>query len=219
MAIGSKAVLAYLRQHPEFLQTHAAELGYCAVAEEGKVLSFRQGSVDALRHKTERMAAQLAVMLDNAEYNRETAAKLQRFNCRLLGAKTVGQLFQAASAALREDFALPNHAFRVMRLPENKARIPPALQAADDTVLQGVWADAQAPECGTRMADAARALLAAGAESFLQLPVSHKGQLLAVLLVGHEDPGYFHAGLGTELVSHMADSLAAALVRLMGLAD
>ena len=79
MTIASEAVLAYLQQHPEFLHTHAAELGYRAAAAEGKVLSFQQGRVDALKHKTERMAAQLAVMLDNAEYNRRTAAKLQRF--------------------------------------------------------------------------------------------------------------------------------------------
>lgn len=217
MAIGSKAVLAYLQQHPEFLHTHAAELGYRAV-DEGKVLSFQQGSVAALKHKTDRMAAQLAVMLDNAEYNRDTAAKLQRFNCWLLGANTVGQLFQAASQALVEDFGLPTHVFKVMRLPENKARIPQALRA--DAALQQVWSGLQAPVCGTRIAAAARALLphTPVPESFLQLPVRHQGELVAVLLVGHEDADYFHADLGTDLVSAMADSLAAALVRMMRLA-
>ena len=108
-----------------------------------------------------------------------------------------------------------------MRLPENKARIPQAVQAADDAALQQAWQNLHAPECGTRIADAVRVLLADSpvAESFLQLPVRHSGELLAVLLIGHEDAAYFHADLGTELVSDMADSLAAALVRLMGLAD
>ena len=86
MALNEQTVLAYVQQHPEFLQTHAQTLGIRA--DETKILSFNQGSLNVLKQKTERMAAQLAQMLDDAERNRSTTAKLLAFNHRLLAARS-----------------------------------------------------------------------------------------------------------------------------------
>lgn len=218
MALNEQAVLAYVQEHPEFLQTHAQTLGIRA--DEAKILSFNQGSLNILRQKTERMAAQLAQMLDDAERNRSTTAKLLAFNRRLLAANTVGQLGQACGDSLAADFALPHHVLKIVHAPANKARIPVALQAADNRALKKAWAPLSSPQCGQNLPEPVAALLADSPPlgSFLQLPVRCGDVLLAVLLIGHEDAAYFHAGLETDLVAEMAQSLSVALGRMMGLA-
>ena len=217
MALNEQAVLAYVQEHPEFLQTHAQTLGIRA--DEAKILSFNQGSLDALKQKTERMAAQLAQMLEDAEGNRQTTAKLLAFNRRLLSANTMGQLWQACGDSLNQDFGLPHHALQVLQAPRNKARIPAAVQAVDKVDLQQAWRGLAAPVCGHQVPAAVRALFAGKPvlESFLQLPVWWGGCLLAVLVIGHEERDYFHAGLETDLVAEMAQSLAVAAGRMMGL--
>lgn len=218
MALNEQEVLAYLQQHDDFLHTHAQVLGIRL--NEAKVLSFNQGSLAALRQKTERMGAQLLQMLADAEGNRITAVKLQTFNQRLLSANTLGQLWQASSSSLRTDFALPHHALQLLIPPRNKARVPAAIQAASNGELRLAWKKLSAPRCDTRVPKPVRALFGSEPvlESFLQLPIQHKGALWAVLVIGHEDPGYFHADLQTDLVAAMANSLAAAMSRIMGLA-
>ncbi len=218
MALNEQTVLAYVQQRPEFLQTHAQTLGIRA--DESKILSFNQGSLNVLKQKTERMAAQLAQMLDDAERNRSTTAKLLAFNHRLLAANTVGQLAQACSDSLSEDFALPHHVLKIVQAPANKARIPQAVQAADNSALKKAWGKLSAPQCGQHLPEPVAALLAKSPPlgSFLQLPVWRDDVLLAVLLIGHEDADYFHADLETDLVAEMAQSLSVALGRMMGLA-
>ncbi len=217
MAIDEQTLLDCLRQDPQFLHRHAAELGIRF--DEAKIRSFNQGSLDALRHKTERMAAQLAQMLDDAETNRQLSAKLIRFNQQLLRANTLGQLWQAASDSLQQDFGLPYHSMRLLQKPANAAHLPVALDAGSDPALQTAWDTLEAPRCSHHLPEAVAALLPAEPvlESFLQLPVWLGEDLLAVVVIGHPDADHFHPDLETELVSGMADSLAIAMGRIMGL--
>lgn len=209
-------ILAYLRTHPEFLINHAEELGVRPV--EGKVLSFNQGSLDVLKHKTEKMAVQVAQMLNDAEQNREISHKLLMFNQKLLSANTLGQLWRAAENSLTDDFQLPCHVLMILAKPKHKVRVPVALDYTNRQDLQSIWSKVKKPICGHRLPDVAYALFDGTLvlESFLQLPIYYDNTLLAVLLIGHEQADYFHPDLATDLVETMANSLAVAMARMMG---
>lgn len=216
MNANEQNVLAWLQQHPAFLHEHATALGLRP--DEAKIRSFNQGTVAALKEKTERMANQLAQMLADTEQNQRTHGKLLAFNRALLSANTLAQLAQAASTSLRTDFALPHHVLKILQPAHNKAHLPVALNACDDAVLHTAWADLTAPRCSQRLPAVVAELLPADVSlnSFLQLPVCDQHGLLAVLVIGHEAGDYFHPGLATDLVADMAQSLSVAMSRIMG---
>ncbi|WP_373700003.1 DUF484 family protein, partial [Neisseria dentiae] len=86
-------VLAFLREHPDFLAEHADELG--VRLRDEKVRSFAQAQVAASQLKIEKMAAQLKTMLADSEANRTTMLRQLALDVQLLGSNTAGQLIHA----------------------------------------------------------------------------------------------------------------------------
>ncbi|WP_066567484.1 DUF484 family protein [Snodgrassella sp. CFCC 13594] len=216
MAISEQTILHYLQAHPDFLPKHAEALGIRL--PESKILSFQQGSLQALKLKTEKMAQQLSVMLANAEENQATTAKLLSFNRHLLAVNTVNQCIDTVMLSLAEDFHLP-HAGLFISMAVEKVRVKAAYDVHSQKAVMQAVNKLKEPLCGTHIAPALLALLPqqAALESFLQLPVVWMDHTIAVLLIGHEDATYFHEALATDFVESMADSLSVVLARLLRL--
>lgn len=211
-------VLAFLREHPDFLAEHADELG--VRLRDEKVRSFAQAQVAASQLKIEKMAAQLETMLADSEANRTTMLRQLALDVQLLGANTAGQLIHALYRSLQEDFGLQRFVLKVAVKPKNKARIP------DEAVVFGNVAAAaeitalKKPLLGNKISREMKALLPDGcgavAESFLQLPIPIGRGTGAVLLVADADVNRFTEGLATEAVEYMAAAVGTALSRIMG---
>lgn len=211
-------VLAFLREHPDFLAEHAGDLG--VRLRDEKVRSFAQAQVAASQLKIEKMASQLQTMLADSEANRKTMLRQLALDVQLLGANTAGQLIHALYRSLREDFGLQQFALKIAVRPKNKARIPDEAVVFADTKAGAEIAALKKPLLGNKISKEMRALLPDGgsmaAESFLQLPVPIGGATGAVLLAADADVNRFAEGLATESVEYMAAAVGAALSRIMG---
>lgn len=212
-----KNILAFLREHPDFLAEHAEELG--VRLRDEKVRSFAQAQIAAAQMKIEKMSAQLQTMLADSEANRNTMFRQLALDVKLLKANTAGQLVQALYDSLQQDFGLQQFALKIAAAPKNKARIPDDAAIAPDSVVWHEITALEKPLLGNKISKEMRSLLPEHdtvAESFVQLPIKIGGSTGAVLLAADSDVDRFAEGLNTESVEYMAQAVGAALSRIMG---
>lgn len=211
-------VLAFLREHPDFLAEHAEELG--VRLRDEKVRSFAQAQVAASQLKIEKMAFQLQTMLADSAANRTTMLRQLALDVRLLGVNTAGQLIHVLYRSLREDFGLQQFALKIAVKPKNKARIPDEAAVFGCVKVSEKIAALEKPLLGNKISQEMQALLPGGcgavAESFLQLPIPIGGATGAVLVAADADANRFAEGLATESIGYMAAAVGAALSRIMG---
>lgn len=210
-------ILAYLQAHPEFLLTHAQTLGIRPA--EGRVQSFAQAQWQAQQQKTANMTRQLVQMMQEADANFQTTARLTAFVRRLLAANTLPQAFKAVSGSLNEDFGLPQHRLLLLESPPRHSTLPEAHRLPDSHPAHAALRQLAQPQCGSRIQAAVLKLLpqeGRGLESFLLLPVAFGGRNIAVLLAGDADEHRFTPDMPTDFVRGLADCTAAALARIGG---
>lgn len=215
MSIKEADVRAFLHAQPEWLYEHAAEFNLRPI--ESKIMSLQQGRMQFMQRKTEKMASQLVQMLGEADANHTLMAKFMAFDRRLLLVNTVAQWQRAISDGLKNEFALPDFALKIVTEAPKSVRIPASL-IADDKV-KAVAKKLNKPICGNLPVVVLRELLPVQPrlESFLQLPLRWQEQTLAILIVGHEDEAHFTSDMATEWVNYMAENMAVVLARLLKL--
>ncbi|WP_100089611.1 DUF484 family protein [Snodgrassella alvi] len=215
MSIDEAKVRAFLHAQPQWLYEHAAEFNLRPI--ESKILSFQQGKMQVMQRKTEKMASQLIQMLGDADANHTLMAKFMAFDQRLLTVNTVTQWQCAIRDGLKNEFALSYYALKIVAdIPKN-VRVPVTLLA--ENRIKAISEKLTAPVCGALPAAALLELLPAQPrlESFLQLPLLWKDQVLAILVIGHENEAHFAPDMATEWVTAMADNMAIVLARLLKL--
>ncbi|WP_239324455.1 DUF484 family protein [Snodgrassella gandavensis] len=215
MSIDEAKVRAFLHAHPQWLYEHAAEFNLRPI--ESKILSFQQGKMQVMQRKTEKMASQLIQMLGDADANHTLMAKFMAFDQRLLTVNTVAQWQRAIRDGLKNEFALSHYALKIVtHIPKN-VRVPVTLLADDK--IKVISEKLTAPVCGALPVAALLELLPTQPrlESFLQLPLLWKDQVLAILVIGHENEAHFAPDMATEWVTAMADNMAIVLARLLKL--
>lgn len=215
MSIKEADVRAFLHAQPEWLYEHAAEFNLRPI--ESKIMSFQQGRMQFMQRKTEKMASQLVQMLGEADANHTLMAKFMAFDRRLLLVNTVAQWQRAIHDGLKNEFALPDFALKIVTEAPKSVRIPASL-IADDKV-KAVAKKLNKPICGNLPVVVLRELLPVQPrlESFLQLPLRWQEQTLAILIVGNEDEAHFTSDMATEWVNYMAENMAVVLARLLKL--
>ena len=72
--MNSAEILRYLKEHPEFLIQHAAELNIRV--SESKVRSFAEAQIAAAEKKIDNIAHNMAQVADNAEVNKRTMQRI-----------------------------------------------------------------------------------------------------------------------------------------------
>ncbi|WP_037585909.1 DUF484 family protein [Stenoxybacter acetivorans] len=218
-SVNVQQVLAFLENHPDFLVQYAEKLGFRP--QENKVLSFNQGKLAQMQQKSERTHTLMQQIIADTQHNSIVMQKLLAFTHRLLLTANLTQLVKAVDAGLRQDFSLPNYAFKILPPEISKAKIPKILLWQTEISAEAA-ADFYHVQCGSQIHAAIQALLIQqnpSLMSFLQLPVVWQGKTIAFLAIGHEDSGYFHADLSTDLAAQLAANLAAVLARLLRLPE
>ncbi len=215
-AIAIDDVVAFLKDHPDFLIEYAHELGY----EEhgGKVRSFTEAQLAAQKSKNQKAHERLQFLIQNAKDNDATIEKMLKMDLALMAVNTVKQLYASVKQVLTGEFGMPNFALKVAVQGNNKnIRMPEALKMSD-ALLQTIQ-NASNIRCTQKVLhdDLWLDLDASQAESFLYLPlfIANTDVADGMLIIAHQDPQHFSSDLQTDCVAHLATAIGVSLKRVL----
>ncbi len=208
-ALNSDDILAYLREHPEFLQQYPQALEHQRLDHEcGDATSLVERQVKTLRQRIQDYADKLSELLSSARRNDVQFEKTKRLIVELSACDTLA----ATAAALNHSFVNEFHAHtvRLILLQEHAEQHDNLLQITDPIAQQPLlsmldekaWAFChQVP--GTALAD-----LLDNTEETIQscaiLPVRRQQQTIAVIIVASTSEDHYTQGLDTLFLNHVA---------------
>lgn len=212
----ARDVAQYLREHPEFFETHADEIAEIFVPHPhgGHAIPIAERQILTLREKNAELSAKLAELIRFGHENDATIERLHRSTIALFAAPDLETTLAVLTHSLREDFAVPLVAVRLWgRVPE-QSYLPEL--AATSVELREYAAALDAPQCGSApMAESRDWFDAADAPaSFAYLPL-RSGTTFGVLALASAEPQRFHAGIGTVYLARLAELASVAIARYL----
>lgn len=214
--ISAAQVKAYLRQHPEFFEQHAALLTDIKLPSPhgNGVISLGERQQLAQRDKIRVLQSLMDQMISNAEENEATSLKVHQFCLKLLEQRSFSTLKLLISETLRTDFNVTDTQIRIWVKPSNNAIAnDPVFTQVSDTFSDWVSALEQ-PYCGS-LPDVAAGLPDNALQSFAFIPLykSPSDQhAFGVLMLGAADAQRFKTDMGTLYLERMGELIAAALL-------
>ena len=208
--IGSRAVLAYLRRHPEFLEEHpeALRLLRPPSREVGEgVVDFQRFLYDRQRQDVARLNTEYRNLLAVCRGNLASQTRVHKASLAILAAPSFGQLLQIVTT----DLAVVLDVDVVTLAVENKAGITPRFPVQGIQLLKAGTVEDLLGEDRAVLYEAdmpGDALLFGGAaglvrsQALLRLRFGRESPT-GLLCVGTRKPGRFHPGLGTELLGYL----------------
>jgi hypothetical protein len=207
-------VVAYLRQHPEFFESHAEALAeiYIAHPHGGRAISISERQILTLRDRSKQLEGKLREVIQFGEENDAISEKVHRISLALLESQDIRGVLNKVYLSLREDFAVPHVALRVWRgnghdgLPE----FGPVSDATHDFAasLANPYCSAHAMvDTGALFGDASAHL-----RSFSYLPL-RDGDTFGLLALASEDARRFYPEMGTLYLKRLGELIAAAITR------
>lgn len=214
--ISAFQVKAYLRNHPEFFEQHAALLTDITLPSPhgNGVISLSERQQLAQRDKIRVLQSLMDQMISNAEENEATSLKVHHFCLKLLEQRSFSTLKLLISETLHTDFNVTDTQIRIWVKPSNNA-------IANDPVFTQVsdafndWVSAlKQPYCGS-LPEVASGLLDNALQSFSFIPLYKNPSdqhAFGVLMLGADDAQRFKADMGTLYLERMGELIAAALL-------
>lgn len=226
------SVVEYLRDHPDFFNTHTGLLAEIHVPHQSHgAVSLIERQVIVLREQNQDIKRQLQALVQVARDNDRLNQRVQQLTLTLLEAKDLNTTLRVLANSLHEDFradALVLCLFgRTPRLPEYdesgllRLRSLPAEQL--DTSFGGLLATGK-PLCGHLRRGQLNALF----EDQEQDPAGQIGSAVVLALgtpggdtparygllgIGSRDGKRYHAGMGTLFLSYLGDLIGRAIAR------
>lgn len=212
MTLNSESVARWLKEHPDFFETHNALLADLQLPHPHgtHTISLAERQLLALREKNHLLEARLEELIGYAETNDGTSAKVHRLALALARATTLLAVLDAVRHLLQEDFSVPGTAIRLWGLPQDRER--PEFSPASDALREFVNALA-APHCSHEaVLDSGQwiAGLAPAPQSFALLPLRDTETFGAVLLAS-PDRQRFYPDMGTFYLTRIGELVSAAL--------
>ncbi|MBP6345331.1 DUF484 family protein [Neisseriaceae bacterium CLB008] len=211
------SLLDFLKNHPEFLLTHAKILGI--QPNNDKITAFAEVKLQANEIRTQRMEQHLNDVIDNARHNQALIETLFNLDHALIGATSLADITTALTKAMTEGFDLP---YYVLKLVQPAHSIQPTLPAAlllnEGGKAYEKLNQLKRSVCDQYLADDVLAWLPPSAttlQSFLKVPLLTPEQgFMGVLIVASPNPQHFGPEQDTHYMDHLAQNLGAALNRL-----
>ncbi len=217
--IDGRAVIAYLRRHPEFLDNHpeALRLLRPPTREIGAgVLDFQHFLLERQRLDLARLGTEHKSLLATSRGNLASQSRIHKAVLAILAAASFEQLFQTVTV----DLAVLLDVDIVTIAVESEAMAPPRtlhgihlLKAGTVDALLGP--DKAAALDAEASGDPALFGGAAGlvrSQALLRLGFG-KANPTGLLCIGTRKPGRFHPGLGTELLGFLARALSVTIAQ------
>lgn len=208
-ALSGREVVAYLRQHPDFLDRHPEALRLLRPTREiaGGVLDFQHFLLERLRGQLMRLTAEHRALLATSRGNLASQSRVQKAVLAILTAASFEQLLHIVTTDLAVlldvdivTIGVESTATPTARLPVHGIHLLPA-----GTVEARLGSDRSVLFGADVAADPALYGAAAGlvrSQALLRLGFG-RGAPAGLLCIGARKPGRFHPGLGTELLSFL----------------
>jgi len=205
-------IAAFLRRHPEFLETHADLFAELRVPHPyaSRAISLGERQILTLRAKIKELEWHLSGLIHQAKGNETINNTLAQWCAQMLAEADAAQLPRhiVHVSAL---FDLPAVALRLWDLPglsDGEFTVDVTPQSRDFA------ASLTAPVCGAAINPAVAAWLSAPAASLAVIPLSCQGARVGLLVLGSDDAERFTPDMGTEFLSMLGELASAALGRL-----
>jgi uncharacterized protein len=212
--IGARDVIAYLRQHPDFLERHpeAIPLVQPPARKTGDgVLDFQHFLVERLRRDLVRLQDEQKSLIATSRGNLAGQCRVHKAVVAMLRAQSFEHLLQIVTTDLAVlidvdvvMLGVESAAARMTRLPVQGIHL---LRSGTVDALLGPNRDALLSN--SIQADPVLFGAAAGlvrSQALLRLSISRSGPV-GLMCVGTRKPDTFHPGLGTELLTFLARAL------------
>lgn len=216
--ISGRDVVAYLRQHPDFLNRHPEALRILhsparEIAPESgdEVLDFQHFLLERLRRDLVRVNTEHRTLLTTSRGNLASQSRVHKAVVAILAASSFETLFQIVTTDLAVlldvdvvTIAVESAATPTARLPLNgllllKSGTVESLLGEERTALLS----AEVHGDPTLFGGAAGLVRS---QALLRLSFG-RGSPVGLLCIGARKPGRFHPGLGTELLTFLARAL------------
>ncbi len=225
------SVVDYLRDHPEFFNTHTGLLAEIQVPHQSHgAISLIERQVTVLRDQNQDIKRQLQALVHVARDNDRLNQRVQRLTLALLAAKDLNATLRVIANSLHEDFRADALVLCLLgktpRLPERDETGQLRLRRLLPDDLDGSFATLLAtgkPLCGHLRRSQLNALFedeaadpAAQIGSAVVLALKSPGEVparLGLLGIGSRDNKRYHAGMGTLFLSFLGELIGHALAR------
>ncbi|MFM7396354.1 MAG: DUF484 family protein [Gammaproteobacteria bacterium] len=194
-------VAQYLKQHPDFFDSHPELLEHLHVPHGGNgTVSLVERQLKVLRERQAASRERLAELVRVARNNDQLADRIHKLTLRLLHAKTSSEVCTQVETSMREDFDV------------TPAYL--ALDAERRPLLESLLS-AGKPRCGHFPEAQRKSLLGeegASIASMALVPIG-PGATLGALLLGSTDVDRFNPAVSTDFLARIGEMIAAALIR------
>jgi len=220
--VSAQDVADYLRNHPDFFESHIPLLTELSIPHVvgGKAVSLVERQVDVLRSNNKKLKKQLDDLVFIARDNDKLSRQINKLVLRIMGAKSINELFGLLQESLRRDFAADAVALRIMvksQYCEDSERNEWVDNPAEMKKLFEKFLKDARPVCG-RLKQAQREFLFEGmaqkVASVAMLPINLDGQAIGLLAIGSYNEQRFRAGMGTAYLGHLSAYLSAILQKM-----
>jgi len=224
--VDERAVVAYLRTHPEFFERNGSLLTNLRVPHQsGAAVSLLEYQVQVLREQRKKLENKLHELVEVARDNDRLNERMHALTLSLMEAGGLEEILLTVQDTLRSDFLADVTALRLFTAPDHGLKADAAAVSdafanvvftqrgdpglsAFDKILHGAK-----PMCGRLRREQLDYLFGERANevaSAVLIPLGRGGKL-GMVAVGSFDRQRYHAGMGTVFLKYLGELISGAL--------
>ena len=208
------AVLAFLENHPDFLQHHAGRFGLKPQADR-VVVSLVDRQMLELKDRVRQLETRLQQLVRHGEANDQTQARTHQLALGLLSCGSIDGIIASIRACFTENFGLVRMA---LRLWHPKAQGQDVFYNGRSDVAY-LTRNLSAPYCGPYVNDEVMSWFPAipVLQSFCQIALrAASGEVFGILVLASDNPERFTFDMHTYYLAQMGELISIALTRVLG---
>jgi uncharacterized protein YigA (DUF484 family) len=209
----SDEVLAFLENHPDFLQHHAERFGLKNSAER-VVISLVDRQMLELKDRTRQLEARLQQLVRHGEANDLIQARSHQLSLALLSARTLDEVVSGLQRCFAQDFELERMALRLWHAhAEGHATL-----YSGRSDIAALTRNLAAPYCGPYVNDEILSWFAPMPvlQSFCQLALrDDSGETFGLLVLASDNPERFTFDMHTHYLAQIGELISCALTRVL----
>ena len=207
--MNKQAIADFLIRNPNFFNEFPTLLAELNIPHPHgtHAVSMSERQLIAMRDKVRMLENKLAELIQFGEENDGISEKLHALTLALVTAKSPQDIAGALALHLREGFAVPHHALRLLA----DGGLDSETTTAITTLLQPVCGALAVPQASDWFGEVSPHL-----KSFACIPlrIAASSPSLGLLVLASEENKRFYAGMGTLYLSRLGQVVAAALTRM-----
>lgn len=210
-------VAAYLKDHPDFFESHAHVLTDVSIPHPhgGRAISIGERQVITLRDKVRLLEAKLAELIHFGEDNDALSEKVHRITLALMMARNLESLLHSIYFNLREDFAVPHVTMRLWS--DNEAHAGLSEFAPIGNELRVYAENLTNPYCGPHVARDVVSWFGEDGDRLrsFALVALRTETSFGLIALASEDSQRFYPEMGTLYLKRLGELISMALSRFL----